>query len=223
MKYNSAIDEFFTLKYSDTISEEGRAEIERIINSATSKENETEALRTIAQSITSNFTNPWWDNGTHFWANQLGGPLDFNHAYFSGVKYGYGYDKYGNLRALANTQFHNNANWIAYMRTGACQELAVLFNETANATGFTTRVVWNPTQDHVWTEVKINGTWIYADPDCYHNKGDMKWLGETRDYCTNCINFNRESKIYVFPSTDMKDDITDSYYCNSIESLKEVI
>ena len=211
-EYFNDLDEYFKLKYLEISKTEGNIEIDNIVSKASSKNSQIEELNTIVYLITNNFTNPWWDNGTYFWENELDGKIIFNHKYFGNIHAGYGYDKNGRLRALNGTSFYNKPYWIAYMKTGACQELAVLFNETANRAGFETRIVHNPDEDHVWNEIRINETWLYADIDCYHNKNGQNWLGNTSEYRKNCINFSEDSSIYIFPNKDQKDDITINYY-----------
>ena len=211
-EYIDDLDDYFTIKYLEKSKTEGNIEIDNIVLKASANNSSIEALNTIAYLITNNFTNPWWDNGTYFWKNELDGKIKYNHKYFGNIKTGYGYDKHGRLRAFPGTSFYNKPYWIAYMKTGACQELAVLFNETANRAGFETRIVHNPDEDHVWNEIRINETWLYADIDCYHNKNGQNWLGNTSEYRKNCINFSEDSSIYFFPSKDQKDDITINYY-----------
>lgn len=80
--------------------------------------------------------------------------------------------------------FYDDPYWIAYFKTGACQDRAYLFNYIANQSGEVTRVVGSPGNDHAWVEV-YNGTdWIYADPTFYyhyHNSPGLEnaWMNET--------------------------------------------
>lgn len=211
-EYINDLDEYFTIKYLEISKIEGNIEIDNIVSEASSKDSQIEALNTIAYLITNNFTNPYWDNGTYFWKNELDGEINFNHKYFGNIRAGYGYDKLGRLRALNGTSFYNKPYWIAYMKTGACQELAVLFNETANRAGFETRIVWTPgPQDHVWNEIKINNIWLYADTGCYHNNKGQNWLGDRKEYRNNCLNLSNDQRIFIFPSEDQKMDITVEY------------
>ena len=211
-KYYNDLDEYFIIKYLEKSKNEGNNEIDKIVAQAALTNSKIEGLSTIAYLITNNFSNLWWErDNEYFWRNEYGGNNNFNHKYF-GNEPKYGYDILGRLRAQEGTSFHNKPYWIAYMKTGACQELAVLFNETANRAGFETRIVHNPNEDHVWNEIWINETWLYADIDCYHNKNGQNWLGNTSEYRKNCINFSEDSSIYIFPNKDQKDDITINYY-----------
>jgi len=211
-KYYNDLDEYFIIKYLEISKKEGNIEIDDIVAQAASKNSKIEGLNTIAYLITNNFSNLWWErDNEYFWRNEYGGNNKFNHKYF-GNERRYGYDILGRLRAREGTSFHNKPYWIAYMKTGACQELAVLFNETANRAGFETRIVWTPPpQAHVWNEIKINNTWLYADIDCYHNRRGQKWIGNREEYCKNCLNFSNDARIFIFPSEDQKMEITIEY------------
>lgn len=56
------------------------------------------------------------------------------------------------------------ALWVLTSRCGACEEHSVLFQEMANQAGLPVRLVLGRGIDHIWAEVKINGTWIIVDP-----------------------------------------------------------
>ena len=64
-------------------------------------------------------------------------------------------------------QFTNDPKWIAYYKVGGCGELASLFSYVANRAGFKTRVINDPGIDHSWVEIKINDSWVVADPTIY--------------------------------------------------------
>ena len=70
------------------------------------------------------------------------------------------------IRALAGP-FHDDPKWIAYYKVGGCGELAVLFSEIANRAGISARVAGDPGLDHAWVEIKINNSWVIADPTLY--------------------------------------------------------
>jgi len=53
--------------------------------------------------------------------------------------------------------------WIMTIKRGGCGEYAILFNEMANLAGIPSRVVYNLSEDHMWCEVLINGSWIPVD------------------------------------------------------------
>jgi hypothetical protein len=86
--------------------------------------------------------------------------------------------------------FPNDPAWIAYHKTGACQEISVLFAETANRAGFQTQTVY--WISHQWPEVNINGEWWYYDPVCAYEKYQLNmtkssmWFNKTKNFRTNC-------------------------------------
>jgi len=105
--------------------------------------------------------------------------------------FGAGYGVYFNISDKqpikirpGSISFYNDPFWIAYFKTGACEERAYLFNYIANQSGEISRVVKSPGNDHGWVEV-YNGTdWIYADPTFYfeyHNLPAIEkfWMNET--------------------------------------------
>jgi hypothetical protein len=71
------------------------------------------------------------------------------------------------IRVLDQSGFNNDPKWIAYFKVGGCGELATLFCEVAKRAGLEARVVSDPGIDHSWVEVKINGSWVIADPTIY--------------------------------------------------------
>ena len=79
------------------------------------------------------------------------------------------YDDPQKLRIRANLLFANDPYFIAYFKTGACGESAVLFNFVANKAGFESRIVGTMAEDHVWDEVKIDNRWVQADPTIYYH------------------------------------------------------
>jgi hypothetical protein len=67
------------------------------------------------------------------------------------------------IRALLSP-FSGDPFWITYFHSGACGELASLFNHVANKSAIESRIVQTKGEDHGWVEVKINNTWYYFDP-----------------------------------------------------------
>lgn len=61
-------------------------------------------------------------------------------------------------------QTNPSAEWIMTIKRGGCEEYATLFSRLAESVGIESRVVYNLAEDHVWSEVLINGTWIHFDP-----------------------------------------------------------
>lgn len=95
------------------------------------------------------------------------------------------------IRALDQSGFNNDPKWIAYFKVGGCGELATLFCEVAKRAGLEARVVEDPGIDHSWVEVKINGSWVIADPTIYwwyvndprnHSNWDKLWFNNESWY-----------------------------------------
>ncbi len=61
-------------------------------------------------------------------------------------------------------QTNPSAEWIMTIKRGGCEEFATLFSGLAGAAGIESRVVHNSAEDHVWSEILINGTWTHFDP-----------------------------------------------------------
>lgn len=80
--------------------------------------------------------------------------------------------------------FYDDPYWIAFFKTGACQERAYLFNYIANQSGEVTQVVTSPGNDHDWVEFYNGIESMYADPTFYyhyHNTPGLEkaWMNET--------------------------------------------
>lgn len=106
-----------------------------------------------------------------------------------------------------NSPYRDDPYWIAYYKVGACEELAVLFEEVASRMGFTTRRVGHP-NIHQWVEIKLNNTWWYFDPTYYyHNHGNQnlsfKWFNQTANYRINCWNFPSNQVIVAESGEDI--------------------
>ncbi|WP_231476871.1 transglutaminase domain-containing protein, partial [Methanoculleus sp. MH98A] len=65
--------------------------------------------------------------------------------------------------------FNENSHFIAYYKTGACEELAILFNKTTSEAGFKSRIVRTTAEDHAWNEVYIDDQWVHVDPTLYYH------------------------------------------------------
>lgn len=213
-KYVNDFNDFMEINYQEnaqSILNSNNLEIQTL---ARTNYSDITKLNILADKIANNFSNPWWDNGTKFWKNEFdGSTLEYNHKYFGDVPL-YGFDKNGRIRARPGAKFFLNSSWIETQNTGACLELAIIFNDFAKRMGYETRIVRNSQVDHAWNEININGVWYYADVDCYHNKGSTKWIGLRENYTDNCMCFPAISKIYIFPSEDPKDDVSINYLKN---------
>lgn len=213
-KYVNDLDDFLEINYQKNAQSILNSNNFEITTLARTNYSDVTKLNLLAEKIVNNFSNPWWDNGTEFWMNEFNdNNLEYNHKYFGDVPF-YGFDKNGRIRARPGAKFFLNSSWIETQNTGACLELAILFDEFAKRMGYETRIVHNPQVDHAWNEINISGVWYYADVDCYHNKGSTKWIGLRENYTDNCMCFPAISKIYIFPSEDPKDDISINYLKN---------
>jgi hypothetical protein len=108
---------------------------------------------------------------------------------------------------------------IAYFKTGACGESALLFNFYANKSGFESRIVGTLAEDHQWNEIQINDRWVqvdptiyyyyYNDPETYPTYIDL-WLDNPQAYTTLGW-YGGYSTVSVFGTNE---DLT-AKYCNS--------
>ena len=47
---------------------------------------------------------------------------------------------------------------------GRCEEFSILYNALCLASGYRARLLVNIYEDHIWTEVFLNGSWVHVDP-----------------------------------------------------------
>ena len=182
---------------------EGSAFIDSVADKTKNDQNTREKLDTIASLMTRNFTDPFW-SGNGESDGELHGQKYFYDLYNnSGGDYkpfvnvpsfssAFWFEKQGNVRLkhMSNGSIYREPEWIASQHTGACHELSILFNATANKAGIETRAVRSASayngSGHVWNEVNISGEWMFYDVQEYglkkntNNSGD--WFGNTRDY-----------------------------------------
>jgi len=107
--------------------------------------------------------------------------------------------------------FTNDPYWITYFHSGACGELAELFNFIMNKSHIESRIVQTKGEDHAWVEVKINGTWMYFDPtlvEIYQRNPEYqsRWFGEAKNF-ESAWTWN-VSRVVV---SSTKEDITSRY------------
>jgi hypothetical protein len=209
-KYQETLDDFFSLSYTTKIRPEGEKEIDSIVNEVSGIQNERMKLIRLAEWTVDNFTGVYFKESweAKLWPNEYGASPNYNHKYIGDNIFGYGYDKDGNIRARSLTQFWKDPYWIAYMKTGACEEVAVLFYELTNRSGFESRLVCSPASDlgHMWVEVKLNDEWLYADCACYHDYGGIRWLDTRENYTKNCYCLN---EVLLYPNKMV--DLTEYY------------
>jgi hypothetical protein len=138
----------------------------------------------------------------------------------------YWFDKRGKVRLnfIADDSIFWEPEWVAYQKTGACQELSILFNATANKAGFETRIVRSDgayDTGHFWNEVNISGEWKFFDVQQYGIKKNTNnstyWFGNTSEYSEINFGNNRcdltKYGVYIL---DLQNggygkDITDAY------------
>jgi hypothetical protein len=201
------------------IEKEGNNSINNIVD-GTAKYNKTpERLTQIAELITKDFTDPFWtyqkNDFCTYGSNDTSYRMYFGNTSF---QYTYRHDKRGRVRIIYTNDLSFDPNWIAYQKTGACQELAVFFNETANRSGFVTRIIRSNNISHFWNEVYIDNQWKTFDAQKYgdRNNNSMNWSGKTVDYPNNS-DFSDRCKIvkcgvYVLDSQHgYGENITQSY------------
>lgn len=161
-----ALDEYYSIIYTTTIQPQGEEEIQQIVAEVRNISNTSKKLDAIAAWETKNFTEI-------FWEDDLGRDLSIKKLDPSLGRWTY--ESTGKIRPMnspyARNPYANDPVWIAYYRFGACGELAHLFAEVANRSGFETRLVVaklkNPTNNHAWVEIKVDDAWWYYDPTVY--------------------------------------------------------
>ena len=212
--------------YETEIQESGNTEIFRIVNETSLFGHNPERLNQIAYLITSNFTNPNWNqqrNEDFFcyypqvdYYNYccLLGPEDLSSVTTLTInECKYMRDKTGRIRQYhavygEDLILNSDPYWIAYQKTGECQELSILFNKTANESGFISRIVRSDGNGHFWNEIKIDGEWKFFDVQRFgmrDTNNSSKWFGNTSNYADaypwtlcNMINQGNKPGIYVY-------------------------
>lgn len=178
------LDEYFHDKYFNGYKSEGSAFINSIAAETKNDPNTREKLDKVASLMTQNFTDPFWTGSPDYYYKQFVNSSTFSSAFW--------FEKQGNVRLkyMSNGSIYREPEWIASQHTGACHELSILFNATANKAGIETRAVRSDGAyggaGHTWNEVNISGEWMFYDVQEYglkkntNNSGD--WFGNTSDY-----------------------------------------
>ncbi len=210
------MDRYYHSQYS-LIEIEGNNTINNIVTETSQYGTNSTRLIKITEKITENFTDSYWDfqkNENYFcqyppdedpkwtWCSPFGGIFGNDpHSYW------YVFDKKGHARTTTQgfIDLTYDPKWIAYQKTGACESLSIFFNETANRSGFVSRIVTSKSANHTWNEVMINGEWKYYDIQRY---GQVKntnessfWFGNRSDFGYNSDFTHSQltkSGIYVF-------------------------
>lgn len=210
----------------------GNDSINSIVEKTKNYHHSPERLTEIASLITKNFTDYWWpyqeDRFCSYQSNPnakipygwcspyYGTPL--YRIFDENRHYAYVKDKRGHVVNYDTTDLSVNAEWIAYQQAGNCQQISVLFNETANRSGFISRVVRARGFDHMWNEIQINGSWKIFDIQQFgkNNGSDIKeskfWNADPPEY----VKFQNKTNMTVFTLTlndvGFGENITDLYY-----------
>jgi hypothetical protein len=179
------------------IQEDGNQTINRIVSDSSDHGKNPYRLNVIAEKITENFTDMYWpsqQNENYFcYYTNSGGKGEWTwcppfNGFFGNNPRAYGYitDKKGGVRSILSNDLTFSPEWIAYQKTGACEALSLLFNETANRSGFVSRVVSSDNAGHSWNEVMINGDWKYYDVQRYgqvkNSDKSSYWFGNRSEY-----------------------------------------
>ena len=203
---NQKLDECFQILDKTTIHDAGKLEIESMVEKTLYLGKDPRRLTLIADMITNNFTDPSWtyqENEKYFCYYPNDSPI-FNYCPLQGqnnlsnineqplANKTYVSDKLGRIRQYVveykdGIVLNTDPYWIAFQKTGECQDLSILFNETANESGFVTRIVRSNGNGHFWNEVNIDGEWKFFDVQQYgevkySTNNSSKWFGNTSDY-----------------------------------------
>lgn len=166
------LDNFFNLKFEQEILPHSEKEINFIVDQTNNILNDTEKLEFIADWEVNNFTYFLFEQSyrnSNYSIRPLDPPI-----------YSYFYDSYGKIRAtfryfplnlfIQQNQYVNNPYWITYYKMGGCGELAYLFANISNRSGYPTKVIGATIKDnnHAWVEININGELLVFDPSNYY-------------------------------------------------------
>ena len=216
--YDNTLNEYFESQYHLSINQSGEKNLQVMLNNVTEIDN-TKKLNQIANEITKNFSNPFWNDTTDsFYPNSCSSSSGFYYHFFGNrINQGYGYNKNKKIRVMSGN-FTQLPNVIAYEKTGACEELSILFAYVSNRSGFVTRVVYSDDIGHRWNEVLINETeWSFFDSDIYHQRqGNLSyqsdWFG---DRCEYKKNWGKNLTVYIYDSdaNDPLNNLTPYYSC----------
>jgi len=193
---NIGLNEHYHSQFS-IIRSEGNRTINRFVDDTTKYGKNPNRLNVIADLIIDNFTDIHWqsqqnDNYFCYYTTSDGKGewtwcAPYNGFFGNNPRlYGYITDKQGRVRTILSNDLTYNPEWIAYQKTGACEAISILFNETASRSGFESRIVTSANANHTWNEVNISGEWKYYDVQLYGQvKNTSKssfWFGNRSEY-----------------------------------------
>jgi len=103
-------------------------------------------------------------------------------------------------------KYAEDPNIIAYYESGRCGEMAIMWNYTANKSGFVTRQVGDPSGYHAWVEVQQGAEWFYVDPTIYPSDDLVLWFNSTKNRNQSQL-IRNAARVF----TDENQDITHEY------------
>lgn len=106
-----------------------------------------------------------------------------------------------NFRLCIRTDKDNDPSWVFLSKCRACGESALLYSQLVRGINLNLRVIKNPGEDHVWTEVLVNNSWIIIDPS-------SNTFNLSKDYF---IEHKNLSYIYALYENGTKLDLTKKY------------
>jgi len=218
------------------IKSEGNRTINEIVDKTANFGINATRLNAIAAFITENFTDIYWPSqqnedffcyytngdgkGEWIWCAPYNGFFGKNPQL-----YGYISDRKGGVRTILANDLNYDPQWIAYQKTGACEALSIFFNETANRSGFVSRIVTTNGSLHTWNEVMIDGEWKYYDVQRYgqvkNTNESSSWFGNRSEYGKKSgFSYSELTKngIYVFDFQTKKcgnESVTWAYFDQS--------
>lgn len=216
--------DFHYLSYTKIITK-GNDSIDQIVADTKVSGNTNQRIYKIADLIIQDFTDPFWvhqkESFCTFYRSDGSNWSDwcmyFGNTSFSNITYRH--DKNGKVRIQTTNDLSNDPRWIAYQKTGACQDSSILFNETVNRSGYISHVVRANGIGHFWIEIYLNGEWNTFDIQKYGSKSlnYLNWSGKRADYVNNSDFPDRcelvKCGVYVFDEKNYGygEDITQFY------------
>ncbi len=160
------------------IHDAGQMRINQIVNQTSDLGQNSTRLNAMAELIKNDFTSPDWNNAIYTQMSPTGSS--------------YLVDARGrirqNIRDNDTFDLSTIPDWVAFERTGRCEEMSVLFYAVATKAGFNMHVVGAAGIGHWWNEVEINNDWKYFDLQRY---GEVNGVGDQSQWFGNRSNFSK--------------------------------
>jgi len=189
---NKAINE----KYPTEIYPQGKANIDYELNKVRQINDSNSKLNEIFRWEMNDWHNPLWEPSNFYGYNK-----DYTFTFYDRNLSRFKVQSLVETRLFLQkntngTLFSEDPYTLAYTKVGSCRELSNLFTFMAEQSGIESRTV-STLWDHQWSEVKINGEWMYFDPWCavehgYYNSTDgnltfeNKWFNKIEYFRDNC-------------------------------------